>query len=244
MKRIFVVQFRARPEMLEAERAEYKRATGEGAEIEFESALNTAREWDAPQKILAGFDGIILGGSGEFDLHGGREENDTARVTAREVLGRMKKFVSYTVQNDIPVLGICFGHQVIAEIYSGNVTNDHLQKKVGSFEVNVLPEGKQDLLFQTVPSPFIAQYGHKDSVTSLPQGATLLATGPACKFSALRYGSKIYSTQFHPELTAKDVAWKLANSPGYLPEGVSVESIVKESPEASKIIPLWIEKIV
>ena len=44
------------------------------------------------------------------------------------------------------------------------------------------------------------------------------------------------------ELTAEDVIYKLANSPGYLPEGVEPESIVGESPEASTILSRFVKQ--
>lgn len=244
MKRILVIQSRGRQDMIDSERAEYIEASKGLAEVDFESALNVTRSWEEPADIVKGYDAVILGGSGEFDLHGGRSEDDPARMGAREIIARIRPFVGHIFANNIPVLGICFGHQLIADMHGGNVSNDPAQKKVGTFEVTRTEEGEKDPLFSSLPRNFLAQYGHKDSLTSLPTGATLLAIGPACKFSALRYGPKAYTVQFHPELTAKDVAWKLDNSPGYLPEGVSADSIVKESPEASQIIPLFIERII
>lgn len=240
MTRILLMQSRIRKEMVESEQQEYIRATAGVADLSFESTLNTALNWKNPAEILQGFDGVIFGGSGELDFHGGREERDPARVTSREILARTKDFVSYMMNNNVPLLGICYGHQLIGELHRGSVSNDSEQKKVGSYEVVITEEGQSDPLFSQLPKTFIAQYGHKDSITSLPDGSVLLATGNACKYSALRYGTHTYTTQFHPELTAKDVAWKLANSPGYLPEGVSAESLVKESPEASSIIKHWV----
>ncbi|MBV9158982.1 MAG: type 1 glutamine amidotransferase [Candidatus Kaiserbacteria bacterium] len=243
MKKILVIQSRARPEMIAAEQEEYRHSVGDRGECTFLSALDESLLWMEPAKLLEGFDAIIIGGSGEFDLHGGRPDDDAARQTARKILERVKGLADYAIDHEKPLLGVCFGHQLLAEMRGGNVTNDHEQKKVGTFEVQLTAEGKNDPLMQSLPGSFQAQYGHKDSVTSLPQGAILLAVGPACKFSALKFGPKAYTMQFHPELRAQDVAWKLANSPGYLPEGVSAESIVKESTEASKIISLFIEKI-
>lgn len=244
MKQVLVIQSRVRQEMIDAEREEYRRSAGEGVALSFASTLDVARDWENPAGILEGVDGVILGGSGEFDLHGGRSEDDPARLTSREIVARIKTFVLYLIENDLPLLGVCYGHQLVAEMHGGNVTNDHSQKKVGTFDVHLTEEGARDPLFSRLPKDFAAQYGHKDSVTTMPHGATLLAVGESCRFSALRYGTRIYTTQFHPELRAEDVAWKLANSPGYLPEGVSVESLVRDSSEASRLIPLFVERVI
>jgi GMP synthase (glutamine-hydrolysing) len=244
MKNLLVIQSRMRPEMIEAERAEYCRAVGDETILHYASTLDTTLDWQMPQTLLANMDGVILGGSGEFDLDGGRGADDPARVAAHKAKENAETLAAYIIERDIPFLGVCFGHQLVADVRSGRVTNDHAQKKVGTFDVWLTDVGRHDPLFTSLPSVFPAQYGHKDSVTSLPQGAELLAFGDSCAFSALRYGSRAYTVQFHPELTEQDVIWKLKNSPGYLPEGVSAESIVRPSPDASAIIPLFIENIV
>lgn len=242
--KILIIQSRFRAEMIDAEQSEYRRAIGDRAEISFISTLDAALAWQEPETLLAGFDAVIIGGSGEYDLHGGRDGADPARLTAHEILKRVSHLIDHVIEHQIPILGICFGHQLIADTRAGAVTHDHVQKKVGSFAVQLTDEGKKDELFSALPESFVAQYGHKDSVTALPAGATLLASSPQCFFSALRYGPKAYTVQFHPELTAKDVYWKLEHSPGYLPEGVDINSVVKDSPDASRIIPLFIERIV
>ena len=241
MKKILVIQSRSRPEMIVAEQEEYRRACGGTAELSFVSALDESLPWNVPQDMLARFDGVILGGSGEYDLHS--DSDPEGRMTpARAILARLKPFIAFLIEKDFPTLGICFGHQLIGEELGGSVASDETQAKVGSFEVILTEAGKQDSLLGTLPEKFIGQYGHHNSLTSLPRGAVLLAQSPTCKFSALRYGTHVYTAQFHPELTAEDVRWKLANSPGYLPEG-PLEEVVKPSPEASTLIPQFIELI-
>jgi GMP synthase (glutamine-hydrolysing) len=126
----------------------------------------------------------------------------------------------------------------------GYVSHDESQNKAGSFDVVLTADGLTDRLFSALPDTFVAQYGHKDSVTSLPRGATLLAQGPACRFSALRYGRSVYSVQFHPELDADGVMSRIRNTVGYLPAGVDPCSVVRPSPHASRIVPLFVECIV
>lgn len=243
MKRIALIQFRERPEMVSVEQKEYSKALGEGADLVAFSSLDENLPWDNPGKILGGFDAVILGGSGEFDLNGGRASDDPALLKGIELKERVRPLVDYILENDFPTLAVCFGHQIIGDLQGGKVENDNLQKKIGSHLVALKNTGKEDRLFKSLPEEFIAQYGHKDSLTILPEGATVLATGKSCNFSALRYGNNVYTVQFHPELTASDVRGRLENSPGYLPEGVSVDSLVKDSPEASTIIDMFIKRI-
>lgn len=244
MKKILVIQSRKRPEMIQAERGEYRRAIPEQYEIGFISSLDESIEWESPSVVLDSYDAVILGGSGEFDFDGGREKGDIACITSQVISTRLKTLIKYVIENNFPLLGICYGHQIVSAVLGVKVVNDHTQKKVGSYEVSLTNEGRSDTLFSKLPETFIAQYGHKDSLSALPQGAVVLATGDRCRTSALRIGRHVYTMQFHPELTAEDSLRKLSCSPGYLPEGVDVTSIIKPSVEASRIIPLFIENVV
>ena len=60
--------------------------------------------------------------------------------------------------------------------------------------------------------------------------------GERCQVSALQYKSNIYSLQFHPELTLVDLVDRVKNSPGYLPEGVTIEEIFKDDPSSNTIL--------
>lgn len=242
MKKIAVIQSRECPEMIAVEQAGYRTAAGEGAELHFISALDPKFAWETPDAILEQFDAIIFAGSAEFDLHGGRVGRDPARIMAMIILSRLRALVSYALAEGKPLLGICFGHQLIAQMRGGEVTSDPAQKKSGSFDVHLTPEGRDDPLFADMPDPFVAQYGHKDSVTKLPGGASVLACGPSCRFSALRYGTSAYTFQFHPEVDPLEFAGRLKKA-GYLPEGIAPESVIRDSPEASRLIRLFVERV-
>ncbi len=227
MTRILIVQSRSSPEGVEREQANFRRTIGKTAEVEFLSALDERLAWTSPDEFLKECDGVIFGGSSDFDFHGGRTEDDPARLMAMIILSRSKLIVTYALTEDIPILGVCFGHQLIAQIRGGDVQCDGSQKKIGSHEVALTEEGAKDKLFKGLPHTFVAQYWHKDSVTNLPEGATLLAMGPCCRFSALRYGDKTYTMQFHPEV-----------------ERIITDEHPRPSPEASQLVSLWIGRVV
>ena len=230
--------------MLAAEQGEYTRAIGLAAGAIFVSSLDESLNWQDPEKMLNGFNGVVFGGSGEFDFDGGRPTDDAARAISKQIAARVKELVLFCIRQNFPLLGICYGHQIVAEVLGVPVVNDLDQKKTGTYEVALTDTGKKDRLFSDMPERFMVQFGHKDSLSRIPEGTVLLVCAENCKTSALRYGERVYTTQFHPELTADDVKWKLQNSPGYLSEGVDVASIVKPSPEASTLIPKFIERIV
>ncbi len=226
MKKILVVQSRTTEDSIERERGNYERAVGGAAHLSFISSVDEKLSWTTPEQLLAEYDGVIFGGSSDFDFHGGRPENDPARLMSLIILSRAKNIVSYAFEKGLPILGVCFGHQIIGNMHQGMVTNDREQSKMGSYEVTLTEAGKSDALFKHLPATFYAQYAHKDSVTNLPEGAELLASGDGCRFSALKYGEKIYTTQFHPEMS------KMPRGPEHA------------SPEASEIVQLWIKHVV
>ncbi len=228
MKKVLVVQSRTQSERIVREQENFTRAIGVSADTTFLSALDERLAWTTPDEFLEGYQGVIFGGSSDFDFHGGRDKKDPARLMSLIILSRTKNLVSYALAEKIPLLGICYGHQLIANMYGGEVRNDKGQSKFGSYEVQLTDEGKRDILFKNLPESFVTQYAHNDSVTKLPEGATLLASSHGCHFSALRYGTSAYSVQFHPEVTHF--------------EDLSLE--YRDSTEASQLIPLWIERVV
>lgn len=230
--------------MLGIEKDDYIRSVSGSADISCISSLDQSLPWHEPEKILTEYNAVFIGGSGDFDFDGGRAPDDEARIISKEIVVRMRPLVRHLLEHDIPALGICYGHQIIAEVLGVTVLHDKAQTKVGTFPVTLTQEGKNDVLFSDMPETFMAQYGHKDSVSVIPPEAVLLAKSAQCFASTFRYGVHVYTTQFHPESTAEGMASKLSRSAGYLPEGVTAESIVKPSPEASTVIPKFIERIV
>lgn len=243
MKRILIIQSRKSLERCEFECDAYMRLAGGAAEFGRVSTLDIEHDWHSPQELLAGYGGAIIGGSSDFFLHGGIGEEAVERAGAYEVLERVRALVEYILAEDFPLLGICFGHQLVAEIRGGNVTHDHSQKKMGTFDVVLNEEGKRDRLFTGMPGSFAGQYAHRDSVTSLPRGATLLASGDSCFFSVLRYGGNVYTLQFHPELSELDLLNAREVAETYLDPGVSIESVVRPSQESSRIIGRFVKDI-
>jgi GMP synthase-like glutamine amidotransferase len=84
-------------------------------------------------------------------------------------------------------VGICFGHQIVAQAMGGRV-----EKFPGGWAV-----GPTDYDFAGQPLRLNAW--HQDQVTSRPPGATLCATSPFCENAALLYGDHIFTLQAHPE---------------------------------------------
>lgn len=235
--KILGIQFRKNESSIAQEQTCIVREAGVYADVEFLSALDESIDWNFPEAIMEGYHGVVLGGSGEFDFDGNRSEDDPARKISYEFLGRLRPLFQYVFDNDIPTLGICYGHQLLGAFAGAQVRYSEQEKKSRSHDVKLLVEQNDYFLFSDLPDTFSAHYGHKDVLDRVPEGAVLLMNGgDECRVSALRYKTNIYTTQFHPELTFDDMVERIQNSPGYLPEGVVAEEVFSKSPDSNKIL--------
>ena len=75
----------------------------------------------------------------------------------------------------VPVLGVCFGHQLIGHALGTPVVKSPLGREIGTVEVDLTPAGRADPLFAGAPERLSVQTTHEDVLQALPPGATLLA---------------------------------------------------------------------
>jgi GMP synthase (glutamine-hydrolysing) len=103
------------------------------------------------------------------------------------------------VQQEIPVLGICFGHQLLAHALGGRVDYNPRGVEVGTVEVRLAKAAAIDPLFSVLPNRFPAQLSHRQSVLELPPEATLLASSAMEPHQGFAFGPCAWGVQFHPE---------------------------------------------
>ncbi|MBN2263530.1 MAG: gamma-glutamyl-gamma-aminobutyrate hydrolase family protein [Prolixibacteraceae bacterium] len=116
-----------------------------------------------------------------------------------EWLKSLKDWIVTAFYSNIPVLGICFGHQVIAEALGGKVEQDKWGGHTGIGNISITDEGQSDSLFKNIGKRLEAYKSHEYSVSELPLNAELLAIDEQNnRIEAFRAG-KIYGVQFHPE---------------------------------------------
>ncbi|MBC3796354.1 glutamine amidotransferase [Acetobacterium tundrae] len=104
-------------------------------------------------------------------------------------------------QKNIPILGICFGHQLLAQTLGGSVDYHELGEEKGEVEIQLTNDGKKDPLLGVLPSHFSAYASHTQTVTKLPKNARVLAKNNFESFHAVSFGEKVWGLQFHPECT-------------------------------------------
>lgn len=104
-----------------------------------------------------------------------------------------------------PYLGICLGHQLLADALGGKVSL-MAKPEVGLADVDLTPAGQQDSVLAGF-SPRVETFQwHGAEVSRLPEGAEVLAANPACPVQAFRYGQHAYGFQYHVEITPSTVS--------------------------------------
>lgn len=125
-----------------------------------------------------------------------------AMVTDREPWSeRLAAWLKTCVQAQVPMLGICYGHQLLAHALGGQVGNRPEGIEIGTHTIRLTEAAAEDPLFQTMPQQFGAQLVHKQSVLGLPPDAVLLASGENEAHQAYRVGPCAWGVQFHPEFS-------------------------------------------
>lgn len=141
-------------------------------------------------------DGWLLTGSplGVYD--------DAAFIPTLEV------FIQDLAAREAPMVGICFGHQIIAQALGGKVV-----KHPGGWRL-----GPQDYQITGATSPVSLHAWHQDQVTHLPDGAEIIAEGPDCKIAGFAISGHVWTLQPHPEFDDGVIERLIATrrgAPGY-----------------------------
>lgn len=143
---------------------------------------------------LSGFDGVFVGGS-PFNV---------TDLVHSELQKHVHDQLHDLLVSPIPTLMLCYGNSFAAFAGGGRVDRSH-PERVGVSEVNLTDAAADDPIVGKLARSFKGLTGHKESVVELPEGATLLATGPTCPVQAYRANRSTWVTQFHPEMDAEGI---------------------------------------
>jgi GMP synthase (glutamine-hydrolysing) len=127
----------------------------------------------------------------------------------------------------IPVLGICYGHQLLAHALGGVVDYHPGGREIGTTCVSLTEAGTADPLCRGLGHEFAAHVSHMQSVISLPDGARVLASNGFEPHHAVRFADNIWGVQFHPEFNeAVMLSYLRERSANLVREGFDVEALV------------------
>jgi GMP synthase (glutamine-hydrolysing) len=204
-------------------------SAGAGANATVEWREVDARQ-PAPLPDASDFSGIVITGS-------------AASVT--EPVPWMlaaERLISTAVAEDVPVFGICFGHQLLAHVLGGRVGRNPRGREMGTVELEPLAA---DPVLAELSRPMPVQTTHVDTVLELPPGAAPLARTRLEPHAALRFSHNAWGVQFHPELDAEAMRdYIRARRDVLTAEGIDaalLEAGVRDTPAAADILRRFAE---
>lgn len=111
---------------------------------------------------------------------------------------RLEQLIRDCVKAKVPVVGICFGHQIMAEALGGKVVKSDKGWGLGlhDYEITKVPGWMTN-----APDRMTIPAVHQDQVVEKPPGAEVIATSPFCTYAALAYDDVGLSFQGHPEFS-------------------------------------------
>ncbi len=142
-------------------------------------------QWPDPGQLA----GIIITGSHD-------------NVTDHEPwIERLAAWLHRAIEKNCPILGICFGHQVLAYAAGGQIDWHPDGQELGTVNISLTVAGRKDLLFTGFPDSFLVHVNHTQTIRELPSTAVKLAFNDFENTHAYRIGTNAWGLQFHPEYT-------------------------------------------
>ncbi|MDX8464634.1 type 1 glutamine amidotransferase [Mesorhizobium sp. VK23B] len=111
----------------------------------------------------------------------------------------------------VPIVGVCFGHQILAQALGGKV-----EKFTGGWSV-----GAQNYAIDGVGADVSLLAWHRDQITDKPNVATVVGSSAFCRFAALAYGDRAFTIQPHPEFRSDFFIDLIAARSNILPAAVA-----------------------
>lgn len=157
----------------------------------------------------------------------------------------LEQWLREKAYNRVPVLGICYAHQLIAMALGGQADYHPGGMELGTTGICLTREGMQDPLMKGLPQEFKVQVAHAQTVTALPREGKVLAGNSFEKHHAIAVGGMTWGLQFHPEFDAEIVNMYIEEDKDWLTgKGYDVRSMhntVEDSPCGGIILKRFVE---
>lgn len=188
MKQILLIKTGCTIEQIKPRHGDFENwfATGMGLDEILQIDVYKQQPLPAPENLA----GVVITGS-------------PAMVSAREDWSEQTaEWLRKVIPTGLPVLGVCYGHQLLAHALGGRVGPNPAGRQIGTVKARCTDSAWDDPLLGRLPENFPAQTSHSEAVLDIPSGAVRLATSPRDRNFALRFADRVWGLQFHPEFSA------------------------------------------
>ncbi len=195
--RVVLIQIRSQAQAARHEGWCIRRAAGLAPEqlYQWNVVARPRISWD----VLRGADAVVIGGSGDHSV-----------LEDYPFMPWIEETVRRAFDAGLPLYGICWGHQCLAQALGGRVIEDRVHEEIGTYDVELTAAGVADPLLAGLPLRFAAHLVHHCRVVELPPGGVELARSAICPVQVMRIeGKPAYGTQFHGEMNREQVRRRL-----------------------------------
>ncbi|MCB9578093.1 MAG: glutamine amidotransferase [Polyangiaceae bacterium] len=154
---------------------------------------------------------------------------------------RGEAWLAGVVAAGLPVFGLCFGHQMLAQALGGRVTANPRGREIGTVTIRRVAD--DELLSD---STFDANMTHVDSVVELPPGARRIGESDLDPNAAIRFGPRVWGVQFHPEFDATTLRAyvrqraDVLQREGFAPE--ALEAAASDAPRSRALLARFVAR--
>ena len=156
------------------------------------------------------------------------------------------EWIRAMVAAQVPMLGVCYGHQLMADALGGTVDFHPKGREIGPQTVHLQGEWQADPLLGQLPNPLVAYLTHEQSVLKAPNGAKVLGRSDHDSHQIIRYSPTALSVQFHPEFTpALMAACLLRRAEVFKQEGFDIDGMVasiQPTPDATHLLQAFVNE--
>jgi len=211
----------APPELVER-RKDYDTWIATGAGIAASDLQVVSVFQDEPLPDVQSVRGVVVSGS-------------SAMVTDRAPWSeRTAAWLREAVRLEVPTLGICYGHQLLAHALGGEVDYNPRGRNIGTIDVALRADARADRLFSVFGDSMQVEVSHLQCVMKLPAGSTWLASSTRDPHHAFRVGTCAWGVQFHPEFDAGITRGYIeAKRAALIVEGVDVDAMLASTLESA-----------
>jgi len=196
----------------------------------------------------------------QVDVHLGQQLPDPAKVSSVVITGSAAmvsdhenwseltaEWLLSALDVSLPILGVCYGHQLLAHALGGFVGPNPNGREMGTVAVELEPECQTDELFAGYPAVFSAQASHSEVVLELPESAQRLGYTDLDGNHVARFSPTAWGVQYHPEFSATIMREYIRlRTPELREEGfdpASMLAVVTETPVADNILPAFADRL-
>ncbi len=163
----------------------------------------------------------------------------------KEWIHETGKWVVNAAKARLPLLGICFGHQLMAHFFGGEAGDHPEGMEIGTTDIFMNEHAASDPLFSRLPETFPAHVIHTQTALKVPCDAVVLASSNHDSHQAVRFADAAWGVQFHPEFDTEAISYYVqALSEQLKTQGRDVPAIkegVEDTPISAGLLPAFVE---